>query len=426
MTSKSDFYVNARSFLEGELPRFLSLFEKTVRVNSHTPHWQGVNEVGALTADFFSPLGFFLLRFPTSETAPEEGERRGDHLLLIKDATVNDAKSVLLISHLDTVFSEKEERLNNFSWRIEGDKIYGPGTCDIKGGTIVALMALEALRFAAPDIFARLRVGVALNSQEETSSHQFREVCQSFYSPTLRACLVFEQAGGSPHAPHVVLGRKGRAVFEITATGRNAHSGVHHEKGANAIVLLSRIVSKIHDLTNYERGVTLNVGVIIGGEAINRVPHSALVTGEIRAKKIEDLNDCLAALRSIVESESLRSGDSTFVGCASLKVSRNRAPWFPSEGDYGLAAWCKEEARAIGFTLGEEYRGGITDANLVADLAPTLCGLGPFGANDHCSQQSSDGSKEQEYASLSSLIPMAMLNAGLLLRIAEEEFSSFR
>ena len=120
------------AFFEGRLPAALDLLRRMVDMNSFTANRDGVNRLGRFTAESFADLGF------TAEFVPSVNPDYGDHLVLTRPGRTS--RSVAMISHLDTVFPPEEEARNNFRWRVEGDRAYGPGTHDIKGGSGVVYL----------------------------------------------------------------------------------------------------------------------------------------------------------------------------------------------------------------------------------------------------------------------------------------------
>src|SRR5690606_26494340 len=149
-------------------------------------------------------------------------------------------------SHLDTVFTAQEELNHGFQWREEGSLIYGPGTYDIKGGTALLWMMLDALAEADPKTFRRFRWVLLWNAAEEVLTADFAHVCFSL-SPdapgATRCALVFEGDNGNVAGRFGVLrGRKGMARFRVRGTGRGAPAGGSHQNGASAIHQLARTV----------------------------------------------------------------------------------------------------------------------------------------------------------------------------------------
>jgi glutamate carboxypeptidase len=136
------------NFLENQMPQALEMLRQMVGINSFTGNRDGVNELGRVTADCFEPLGF------TAEFVRSANPSYGDHLVLTRRG--RGIKSIAMVSHLDTVFPPEEEARNLFHWQPEGDRIYGPGTHDIKGGTVMMWLVLRALQEQAPAAFEEI------------------------------------------------------------------------------------------------------------------------------------------------------------------------------------------------------------------------------------------------------------------------------
>src|SRR5882672_8223748 len=146
------------TFLEGQLPAALEMLRQMVGINSFTGNREGVNQLARYTAECFAPLGF------SAEFVPSVNPAYGDHLVLTRRG--KSARSVAMVSHLDTVFPPEEEQRNHFHWQPEGDRIYGPGTHDIKGGTAMMWLVLNALRAHAPAVFEEMTWKLFWNSSE--------------------------------------------------------------------------------------------------------------------------------------------------------------------------------------------------------------------------------------------------------------------
>ncbi|MDX1663622.1 MAG: M20/M25/M40 family metallo-hydrolase [Candidatus Promineifilaceae bacterium] len=390
-------------FLEEKLPFYLDLLRQMVAVNSFTANAVGVNRLAQLTADIFAPLGF------TAEQIPSTHPAYGGHLVLTRPG--GGGRRVGLISHLDTVFPPEEEIANDFRWREEGQRIYGPGTVDIKGGTLGIYMVLDALRHLTPELFEQTEWVVLLNSSEEVLAKDFGQLCLERLPATdTLACLIFE--GGQIDARHArfVVARKGRAVFRISAEGRAAHAGTSHREGANAIVALAEAVQAIAGLTDYERDLTFTVGTIDGGTVVNRVPHAASAEVEMRAFTGEVFEDALAKILALPEQIEVVSGDGEYRGRLAVEVLYQTRPWPRNAATEWLFERWQKAGELLGIDVIREARGGLSDGNALWDILPTLDGLGPAGGNAHCSERSVDGTKDQEYVDRDSFVPGAMLN----------------
>jgi glutamate carboxypeptidase len=396
--------------LASQLPDALEMLRVMVGINSFTGNPEGVNRLARYTTDCFAPLGF------TAEYVPSYNPGWGNHLVLSRPGA--SGRSIAMISHLDTVFPPEEEERNNFHWQVEGDRIFGPGTQDIKGGTVMIWQVLSALQACAPAVFNTIQWRLFLNSSEETYSPDFGEVCRSRFGPGCLGALVFEGEGRANRERKLVIARKGRATWRVGVRGRAAHAGGGHKRGANALVQLGQILNHIAGLTDYSRHLTFNVGVASGGTVLNRVPHEAVAEGEFRAFDPAVYEEAKSAFLALAGPGAVRSVADQYaceVVCEILTESR---PWPRNPGTERLFALWKQTAEELDSPTGGEERGGLSDGNLVWDAVPTIDGLGPWGDNDHCSERSADGTKVPEFLGVSSIVPKAILNTHAIIRLA--------
>lgn len=393
---------------------FLDVLRTMVGINSYTENPQGVNRLGEATAEVFAPLGF------EAEYVQSVNPGFGKHLCLSRAG--KSSRKIGMISHLDTVFSQEEEERNDFHWREEGDRIYGPGTIDIKGGTVMIYMILRALEALAPDVYDAFGWEILLDASEEDDAYDFGELCLARLGTDAVAGLVFECGLLTQEKDFLlVVARKGRAIFKVSVEGKASHAGTNHHRGANAIVQLAHIVQEISLLTDYDKEVTVNVGSIQGGTVPNRVPHHAEALLEMRAFSREVYQETVDALMSLNGVSHIRSFDGDFFCRVSVELVRETVPWpRNAETDALFARW-SEVGKALGYNAVEQLRGGLSDGNLICHQVPVLDGLGPSGANAHCSEHRADGSKEQEYLTVSSLIPKALINTLALMNLIEDK-----
>jgi glutamate carboxypeptidase len=397
--------------LSSQLPAALEMLRVMVGINSFTGNPEGVNRLARYTADCFAPLGF------TAEYVPSYNPAWGNHLVLSRPGA--SARSIAMISHLDTVFPPEEEERNNFRWLVEGDRVFGPGTQDIKGGTVMMWQVLSALQTCAPQVFDNIHWRLFLNSSEETYSPDFGEVCRARFGPQCLAALVFEGEGRVAGERKLVVARKGRATWRVRVRGRAAHAGGSHRRGANSLVQLAQTLDRIAGLTDYSRNLTFNVGVARGGTVLNRVPHEAVAEGEFRAFDPEVYEAAKRAFLALAGPGAVRSAADHFACEVSCEILTESRPWPRNPGTDRLFAIWKHTADDLGSPTGAEERGGLSDGNLVWDVVPTIDGLGPWGDNDHCSERSADGAKVPEFLGISSVVPKAMLNTHAVIRLAE-------
>ena len=391
------------------MPETLELLRKMVGINSFTANRAGVNRLGRFTAECFEPLGF------STEFLPSTNPEYGDHLVLTRRGKSPNA--IVMVSHLDTVFPPEEEERNHFYWQREGDRAFGPGTQDIKGGTAMMWLILTALHSKAPDLFEGITWKLLWNSAEERFSPDFGDLCRERFDSQTLAALVFEAEGRLGRESLMVVARKGRATWRVSVAGRASHAGGKHNHGANAVVQLARIVERISALTDYSRDLTVNVATISGGTVLNRVPHEAVAEGEFRAFTSETYNHAKRALMALNGPGDVRSPADRYACQVRVEILNETRPWPRNEATDRLFGFWKAAGDELGLQINLQERGGLSDGNLFWDAVPTLDGLGPWGDNDHCSERSPDGSKLPEYVEVSSFVPKAMLNSAAILKL---------
>jgi glutamate carboxypeptidase len=399
------------TFLKDNLPVYLDLLRQMVAINSFTANPDGVNRLGELTAQLFAPLGF------QAETVQSVNPHYGKHLILTRPGD-SPAYPLALISHLDTVFSPEEEQRHDFTWRPVGERIFGPGTVDIKGGTLMMYMLLDVLRRFASQTFEEATWVLLLDASEEALSVDFGELCLRRLPQNTLACLVFEGGTNAGEYFPLVTARKGRATYRVAVEGKSAHAGNFHANGANAILQISHTIQKIAALTDYSKQITFNVGTVAGGSVINRVPHSAEASVEMRAFDMGVFNEGIASMLALEGTSEVASADGYHCR-VSVSLMEKTAPWSPNLQTQRLYDLWDQTARSQGMRVSQEQRGGLSDGNLLWERFPTLDGLGPAGNNAHCSERSPDGSKDQEYVLVESFVPKALLNALAIMKLVE-------
>jgi len=397
-----------KDFLESRMPRYMEILEEMVGINSYTANPEGVDALGKFTAGIFGELGFDV------EFVPSGNPGCGRHLVMTRKGA--GGKKIGLVSHLDTVFPQEEEKRNGFAWRVEGDRAYGPGTNDIKGGTVMMLALLEAVRLIDEVMYLDTTWVLLLHASEETESADFGRLCVGRLGGAA-ACLVFEGGEMIDGAWALVTARKGRAEFTMTAEGKGAHSGVSLGEGANAILQISDAVRTVSGFTDFGRDLTFNIGIVSGGTVTNRVPHRAEARGEMRAFDPDVFGEGLSMLRTMDGFSSVKSLDGGYACRVRVEITRTNGSWPPNNMTAGLFEAWERAASALGMSVAAAGRGGLSDGNHTWESVPTIDGLGPLGGNCHCSERDPDGSKDQEYSVISSFVPKTMLNAFAVIDI---------
>ena len=326
-----------------------------IEINSWTGNKEGVDLSGQTMQNWFKPLGFNVEVF--------HRESVGNHLLFTTPQHKN-APKLLLLGHLDTVFPP-----GIFESFSEDEKwVYGPGTCDMKGGNFVALSALRNLHQKYGQI---CNIDVLLVSDEETGSDDSKFVTRQI-AHQYAACLDFE-AAGSDH--EVVVGRKGVATYKITLKGVAAHAGNNYHLGRNANLAAAKLLIALDELTDISQGTTVNVGKIKGGISTNTISPNAELMVEARFTQSREQEKVLGAIPELIHQHGVNGVT------ASIEGGLQRDVMTPTPEQQALLDTI---ASILGYELKTEQRGGVSDANIMAGAGvPTLDGFGPFGDGDH-------------------------------------------
>jgi glutamate carboxypeptidase len=312
-------------------------------------------------------------------------------MLVLRAGPRTGEKSILVLSHLDTVHPVGTES-RDLPVRVEGDRLYGPGVYDMKGG---AFIALEAFKAVARANAARRPLVFLFTPDEEIGSPTSRDMIESL-ARQASTTLVTEPArdGG-----RIVTCRKGVGRFDVEIEGCPAHSGSRHADGRNAIAEAARQILTIQAMTDYSRGVTTTVGMISGGTAMNVIPQFCRFGVDLRVVSVEDGEEFEA------EILGLRAQEPDFR--VTVTGGMNRPPFERTPAVATLFDHARALAAEFGHTLGEVPRtGGGSDGNFTAAVgSPTLDGLGIDGDGAHTLA---------EYGLISSIASQAKLMARLL------------
>ncbi len=317
--------------------------------------------------------------------------RNGFADMLMVRSDQSDKPGILILSHIDTVHP-LGTLAGALPFRRDGDKLYGPGIYDMKGG---AYLALAAYRSVVEARAAKLPLTFVFTPDEEVGSPTSRQVIET-EARQARYVLVTEPArdGGK-----IVTARKGVGRFEAIATGVPAHSGSRHQEGHSAVKEMARQILAIEALTNYQRGVTTTVGMVAGGTAPNVIPQHCHITVDLRVKTVEagrEFEAKILGLKPVDPGVTLK-----------ITGGMNRPPFEKSPAIEALFRHAQGLARDIGFELTDApMTGGGSDGNFTAALGvPTLDGLGIDGDGAHT---------DWEHALVSSIEPRTLLMRRLL------------
>jgi glutamate carboxypeptidase len=365
------------------------LVREMVDIDSGSYHKPGIDAVGAVLERFFASHGIPVERLPQS--------KHGDCLRAAvpwHGPAGNAGGNVVLMGHRDTVFPQGEVARRPFT--IRDGIAYGPGVSDMKAGLAMNAFVLAAFhKFGgAPAPLVGLYTG-----DEEIGSPEGRPVIEG---EARRARAVFNSEPGRVSG-NIVTGRKGGVFSAFRITGKAAHSGGSFTDGISAIEELARKVQAIHALTDLERGITLNVGLVSGGQSVNTVAPWAEGQIDFRYVKPEDRDDIMAKLAAII-ARSYVAGTK-----AELTIRGEFLPLNQTPAARKLFDLYVEAAADTGFKTEGEFTGGCADSGFTAAVgAPTICAVGPVGGKAH---------SPDEFLRLDSLVLRAQACARASLRL---------
>lgn len=374
-------------FCEAQRGWLLDVLTKLVSLESPTTDPAAVDRCGEFLAAHLEGLGGDVerIRSPSS----------GAHLRAAFGSREEAARQILLLGHFDTVWPVGQIRRMPV-YEADG-RLFGPGVFDMKAGIVIGMLALRAL-----DAAGRLdgvRVGMLLTADEELGSESSRREIEAEARHSA-AVLVLE-----PSLPDgaVKTARKGGGEFELRVQGIAAHAGVDPGRGASAIDEIAAQVAALGALRDPARGVTLNVGVIEGGERPNVVAEQARAVIDVRVATPDDgirVERALRALRPTIDGTTI-----------DVTGGIGRPPLERTPGVERLYREARAVAAELGRELGEGSTGGGSDGNFTAALGvPTLDGLGAVGGGAHALN---------EHVVVAELPWRAALVAGLIERCSQ-------
>ena len=364
----------------------VALLADLVNIDSGSYNKRGVDAVGGRLRAHIEAAGIPCEILPNATF--------GDCLAARLTGVGGDERPIILMGHRDTVFPDGTAAERPF--RIEGNQAFGPGVADMKAGLVMNTFVLEAFhRLGAPCSLTGL-----YTSDEEIASPSSRPIIEA---EARGARAVFNAEPGRPSG-NLVSRRKGAAFIELEVTGRAAHSGAAHAQGVNAIEALARKIQRLHRLTDYDLGTTVNVGLAQGGTAVNTVAARATAAIDVRFPTLNIMEKILGEVREICCCCELPGSD------ARILREGNFLPLEQDEASRELLELYGRSAAGLGFQVAGEATGGSADSGFTAALGtPTLCGTGPVGGNAH---------RDDEWCRIDTLVPRAQALALTILELA--------
>jgi glutamate carboxypeptidase len=369
-------------WLAQQCPAMLTLLESLVNTDSNTYDKAGVDAVGDHLRRFLDgrAIGY--------DVVPNESF--GDTIRATLGHGAN--RPILLMGHRDTVFPTGEAGRRPF--RMDDGRAYGPGVADMKAGLVMNAFVLAAFKqFGAP-----LPLVALFTADEEIGSPSSRPVIEA---EAARARAVFNSEPGRASGA-VVTGRKGGVFMRFEVHGRAAHSGANFEHGISAIEEIARKIIALHALTDRSKGITLNVGVIGGGQTVNTVAPSAHGEVDLRFIAPAERATAMAKVEEVIATSYVPGTR------ASLAITGEFLPLLETDDGKRLYQHYADGARDIGLEIPGEFTGGCADSGFAAATgAPTICGVGPVGGKAH---------SPEEYLEIDTMVPRAQALALAIMR----------
>lgn len=378
---------DALGWLDSQQDAMLALLEELVNIDSGSYDKPGVDAVGVRIAEFLAGHGI-----PVT-TVPVQGY--GDALKAQVAGSGGSNRPVVLMGHRDTVFPKGEVAHRPF--RIADGRAYGPGVADMKAGLVMNAFVLAAFHRAGAPVPL---VGL-FTSDEEIGS----PACRPIIEETARgARAVLNSEPGRPTG-NVVTGRKGGVFMILEVLGKAAHSGGNYADGRSAILELAHKTVAFHAITDLDRGTTVNVGLIAGGQSVNTVAPRATCEIDLRYVTPPDRAAAMDRIAAIVAESTVP--DTT----AHLTIKGEFLPLVQDAASRALFETYARVSARQGTPVEGEFAGGCADSGFTASVGcPTLCAVGPVGGKAH---------SPEEYLEVATLVPRARAMAETIAALAQ-------
>jgi glutamate carboxypeptidase len=397
-------------------PAAIELLKKVVNINSGTMNFEGVRKVGSVFMEQLKAIGF------ETRWASGDSFNRAGHLVAVHKGTKG--PKLLLIGHLDTVF-EKDSPFQSYTM-LNDSIIHGPGVADMKGGDVIMIVALQALHDSGA--LKDMNIEIVMTGDEELSGEPLALSKLEIIEAAKRADIAICYEDGDGLATTALTSRRGAADWILTVKGTAAHSSQIFTPtiGVGAIYNASRILNEFYIQLSKEENLTINPGVILGGNKIsydaatntgtafgkdNIVSQDVYIKGDLRAVSVAQLEKAHQIMTDIVAKSypgttaSIDFGDGGY------------PPMSLTEGNKKLLGYFNQVSVDLGFgtqTATHPRKAGAADISFASthvDMA--LDGIGLPGA---------DGHTIKETANLNYLPIEAKRSAVLLYRLVNGEY----
>lgn len=371
----------------------LMFLSQLVNTNTSTENQDGLESLRALIKNEFERLNFEVKLVDANSSRPYSHQ-----VMLIRRPHSNN--SITLLGHIDTVFPPTSD-FNSIT--VEENVIRGPGVIDMKSGILLLREIVQALN--EDDLS---HVQIILNDDEEIGSIFSKSIIRHLI-PASASVLIFEPglADGS-----VVTSQSGVAWFELSTQGKAAHAGLEPETGFNACTELANKITRVAELSDLNRGVNLNPGVVSGGSKPNVVCDQANVKIDMRFKTTEQYNLLSKDLQKITDTVYSRFLPPKFIPTSQLKQLAFLPP-LNVEKTSTLFDLVLNLSNALGIKIKGAHVGYGSDGNNISDLpVNVLVGLGPYGGGMHT---------KNEFMDIGSFESRMKLNLGLIKKLIKQQ-----
>lgn len=381
-----------KDLLNDNLKEAFEFWARLVDMGGQCGDLEPMKELAAYLKEQFEALGLKCTLLETGEGYPP--------VFLAESEEKSDVKPVLFSGHYDTVFPYPG--YEHPAFRIEGEKAYGPGVLDMKGGIAIAWLILKTMR----DMQCKLPVRIVLAGDEETDRIGSRT--EEIMKEVTAGCkFAFNMETGTLDRA-VCIGRKGVEEYEVSVRGISSHPGNYFERGRNAIEEASRKIILMQELTAPDYSYTVNVGTVSGGTVSNRIPDQCSFKVDIRFVREKD--------RLYLKEQFEKICEQTFIDGTTTEIRSTGVlpPFETHEKEEALYSYLVNTAEKYGLQVpGKQILGGASDAAHISETdTPVLCAMGVCGENNH---------SPAEYADVTSFL----YRAELLLRavLDQDEFT---
>jgi glutamate carboxypeptidase len=379
------------TFVDANNASAIALLEKSVNINSGTQNFKGVQEVGSLFRAEFDALGF---KTTWVDGAPFQ---RAGHLVAEHAGT---GPRILLIGHLDTVF-EPDSPFQKYE-HVSDSAAKGPGITDMKGGNVIIVQALKALKSAG--VLSSMNIIVVMTGDEEAAGRPLTLSREALVNAAKGADIAigFEDGDGNPAT--AVIARRGTTNWTLTVKGRPAHSSqiFNAENGYGAAFEAARILNGFREKLAGQRHLTFNPGVLLGGTTVdfddaasrgtafgktNVIAEEMVVSGDLRALTPEQFAEAKKAMEAIVAANLPQTS-------ASITFDDGYPPLAPSPGNERLLGLYNQASIDVGagkVIAVDPDKAGAADVSFVSSHVPMILdGVGLMGGGGHTVHETAD------------------------------------